>query len=375
MTSYSEEPSTGLRAPVTNRVFLLGAGFSKPAGLPLASELLPLTIEVARRHMSDGSFNHLEADVGRYEDYLADTDSSRRFDLEEFCAWLDWEHTLRLQGSDTWSEAGNRSSLQLRWAIGRVLYEAMPTTLPEVYLEFARRLTTSDQVLTLNYDLLLERALDEVGLPYRRFPDRFSEVGEMSAVVDRTRDELVISKLHGSIDWVSLPLSAGSVIGAQHLVAGPRHDNDPLLDIGVVGSGDLGTYYADSHNWWRNPPMIMNPSTAKPLARSSLVPLWHGLAQGSTLRGSLIVIGCSLPPGDPYVLQVIHSIATGVGSGLRAAQQLPWPQTRMKVVDRRSGRVPIAELRERYRFMPEVFTDFVLDGFAVDTLDDIVPTL
>lgn len=360
---------------MTNRVFLLGAGFSKPAGLPLASELLPMVIDVARDHMSSDGFNHLEADIERYEAYLADTDPARCFDLEEFCAWLDWEHTLRLQGSDTWSEAGNRSSLQLRWAIGHVLHSAMPAMVPEVFLEFARRLTTSDQVLTLNYDLLLERALDEVGLPYRRFPDRFSEVGEMSAVVDRNHDELVISKLHGSIDWVSLPLAARSTVDAVPLVSGLRRDDDPLLTIGVIPRRDLGLYYADSHNWWRSPPLIMNPSTAKPLARSNLVPLWHGLAQGSSLRGTLIVIGCSLPPGDPYVLQVAHSIASGVGSSLDAAHQLPWPQTSMKVVDRRSGRVPVAELRHRYRFMPDAFTDFLLDGFSLETLDDILPAI
>ena len=119
----------------------------------------------------------------------------------------------------------------------------------------------------------------------------------------------------------------------------------------------------------------MNPSTAKPLARSSLVPLWHGLAQGSSSRGTLIVIGCSLPPGDPYVLQVAHSIAAGVGASLAASQQFPWAQTAMKVVDRRSGRVPVAELRDRYKFMPDAFTEFVLDGFSLNTLDRILPAL
>lgn len=62
----------------------------------------------------------------------------------------------------------------------------MPKRLPDVYLEFARRLNTSDQVLTLNYDLLMERALEEVGLPYRRFPRRYSEIRESSLTVDST---------------------------------------------------------------------------------------------------------------------------------------------------------------------------------------------
>jgi hypothetical protein len=169
-TVSARDPDT-----LTNRVFLLGAGFSKPAGLPLANELLDRIRTVARGFLSTpNGFSHLEGDLDRYEQYLADTDPTRSFDLEEFGAWLDWEHTLRLRGSDTFSPDGNRSSLQLRWAIGHVLHTSTPATLPGVYLEFARRLITSDVVLTLNYDLLLERALDEVGVPFRRFPQRSS---------------------------------------------------------------------------------------------------------------------------------------------------------------------------------------------------------
>jgi hypothetical protein len=78
--------------------------------------------------------------------------------------------TLRLKGSDTWSEHGNRDGLQLRWAIGKVLYDRTATDIPQLYLDFARQLTTSDRVLTLNYDLVLERALAAVGLPFRLCP-------------------------------------------------------------------------------------------------------------------------------------------------------------------------------------------------------------
>lgn len=358
----------------THRVFLLGAGFSKPAGLPLASELLDRVRDVARRCLStpDG-YNHLEADLERYEMYLADTEPSRPFDLEEFGAWLDWEHVLRLRGSDTWSDEGNRSSLQLRWAIGHVLYRATPTVVPPAYLEFAKRLTTSDLVLTLNYDLLLERALDEVGLPYRRFPHRYSEVFEMHASIDSDHPpELVIAKLHGSLDWVNRPPRKESNLPVHPLVHGPRFPDDPLRSIGVVPTLALEGLYGDANNWWRSPPLIVNPSTAKPLARSALVPLWDGLLQSAGLHGNFVVIGCSLPAGDPYVRQVAHTFATEIGGSLDRKEELPWPQGRMKVVDYRNGRVAINELRERYRFMPTGHTDFVLDGFALESLDQIL---
>lgn len=359
---------------LTHRAFLLGAGFSKPAGLPLAAELLDQVLAVARTRWSVGGSSHLERDLDRYEDYLQDTDPGRSFDLEEFGAWLDWEHTLRLRGSDTWSSEGNESTLQLRWAIGHVLHNSTPTDLPDVYVEFAKRLTTSDVILTLNYDCLMERALQEVGLPYRRFPARYSEINETYCVVDSAHPpELLLSKLHGSLDWVRTPLHPKATIEVDPLVEGPRPDDDPLSGVGVVSSADLDSYYDDSSAWWRSPPILMAPSTAKPLARSPLVPLWDGVLPMSYMRGSFAAIGCSLPLGDPYVRRVVHHIATEIGASMDRGDELPWPQTRMKVVDMRTERVAIHELRERYRFMPEAHTDFILDGFGIDTLDEILP--
>lgn len=360
---------------LTNRVFLLGAGFSKPAGLPLAAELLEQVLDVARTRFSVDGSSHLERDLDRYEKYLTDTDPGRSFDLEEFGAWLDWEHTLRLRGSDTWSDEGNRSTLQLRWAIGHVLHLATPAVIPEIYLEFARRLTTSDAVLTLNYDRIMERALDEIGLAYRRYPARYSEVHDTHSVGDSDHPpELRLSKLHGSLDWVHRPPHHGSALAVTSLVEGPRPEGDPLLGIGVIQPSDLDSYFDDSNAWWRSPPILMVPSTAKPLARSTLVPLWDGILPMSYVLGSFAAIGCSLPAGDPYVRQVAHHIATEIGANIDSGDKLPWPQTRMKIVDMRKDRVAIHELRERYRFMPEAHTDFVLDGFSLDTLDEILPS-
>src|SRR6266851_4178289 len=132
----------------THRLFLLGAGFSKPAGLPLASELRPMVEDVARRYLRVGAFSHLEHAIEEYNEYLADIEPERGFDLEEFGAWLDWEHVLRMKGSDTFSELGNQAGLQLRWAIGKVLFDAMPRTIPQIYLDFAEGLKVTERVLT-----------------------------------------------------------------------------------------------------------------------------------------------------------------------------------------------------------------------------------
>lgn len=354
----------------THRLFLVGAGFSKPAGLPLAGELVPLVRAVAAAWFRADGYSHLENAFERYGRYLEDVDPSRGFDLEDFGAWLDWEHVLRLKGSDTFSAYGNEAGLQLRWAIGKVLHDALPAELPGVYLDFASRLTTSDRVLTLNYDLVLERSFEAVGLPYRRFPGRFSEVYESHSVWDPDEPaELVLSKLHGSIDWTYFTDEQWQVdFNLGPLVDGPRPDDDELTRIAVVPQDRLSRYYSSAGAWWKSPTLLMPPSKAKPLATSPLVPLWDGVGLYSYMLGGFNVIGCSLPPGDPYVVQLVHHISTDYAAGRSKGGSL-WRQRTMRVVDRRRDALSSNELLERFRFMDRSQTEFLLDGLDSDAVD------
>src|SRR5262249_50271589 len=159
------------------------------------------------------------------------------------------------------SEQGNEAGLQLRWAIGRVLHTATPADVPQVYLDFAGQLTKTDRVLTLNYDLLLERALDAVAVPYRRFPTRFSEGYDTHAVVDPDQpDEVVINKLHGSIDWTVFTGREDDLDATlRPVVEGPRPDNDALQRIAVIPPDRLDKYYSARRGWWAHPLLLFPP--------------------------------------------------------------------------------------------------------------------
>jgi hypothetical protein len=356
----------------TARRFLLGAGFSKPAGLPLANELLPMALDVARIHLSVDQFSHLEDALTRYQKYLLDTSGSDLIDIEQFGAWLDWDHMLQMQGSDTFSDFGNEAGLQLRWAIGKVINESTPAELPDVYLEFASQLNSTDHILTLNYDLILEKALDAVGLPYRRFPDRFSEVYESHQIINPSQpDEVVIHKLHGSIDWTYLwGDSVKGHPGTVQLVEGPRHIDDPLNQIGVIPQHLLNEHYKRRSNWHSSPSLLLPPSTAKPLARSPLVPIWRGIGTGAGWLGGFIMIGCSLPPGDPYVKQFVYQNVTEYAIA-RRIQAMPWPQRKMKVVDLRREATEIEFYKHQLRFFDPDSTVFHLEGFDQASLEVI----
>ena len=161
------------------RLFILGSGFSQPAGLPLGRELFQQVRKaVADRYSSD---NHVERDLKRYVEYLEDCEGTEvdiaTIDYEKFLGFLDNEHYLGLKGKDTWSDQGNESQLMVRHAIVKVLHERTPTSPPVLYRRFVKSLNLTDYVITFNYDTLLESALEAEGIPYRLFPMRFSEVG------------------------------------------------------------------------------------------------------------------------------------------------------------------------------------------------------
>ena len=108
------------------RIYLLGAGFSRSAGLPVASELFPLVrAAIEEKHGTDTKFHR---DLRNYLSYCADCGVSGQqeesLDLEVFMSYLDIEHYLGLRGGDTWSREGNESQLMIKRAIGEVIHRA-----------------------------------------------------------------------------------------------------------------------------------------------------------------------------------------------------------------------------------------------------------
>ncbi len=220
------------------RIFIIGAGFSVHAGMPFGAQLCELVREAIRFRY--GSDNKLEGDLDWYLKYRLRCDGipeEAQVDYEKFISYLDLEHYLGLRGSDTWSEEENESQLLIRNGIREVIYSQTPESPTTECIEFCQRLLPMDVVLSFNYDTLIEDTLDYLGKPYRLFPNRLKNVGLMSSEIDSEAEEneIVISKLHGSIDWYDkLPYIKERELASQY--EHPWESRHPVFKEGYLGS-------------------------------------------------------------------------------------------------------------------------------------------
>lgn len=374
-------------------IYILGAGFSYAAGLPLASELWQ---EVCRRARSqEWSNRHFQGDLDYYINFKKECDdidiSPKDVNFEEFLGFLDVEFHLELLGSDTWSSDGNKTQCIIKTLIAQILTERMPRKeeIPPLYIDFAKKLKHGDHVLTFNYDILLERALEVAGVPYRLFPHRYKTIGEDgSGSIDSDDEEVVIYKLHGSIDWFDRKKYREEVeywerkgyenrpknrifdkFQTVSLKDGLQQPNDPLAEVHRVT--DVETLYSNPP-FLSETPLLIPPSTAKILYSKHFNDFWHGMAQAGQTNFRMAIIGFSMATHDDYVRQAVYAMA-------RNYQNVEWwNQTMLEkrkepflVVDYQTVPEKIAEYKKRYAFLEQEKTEFHFNGFNQEILQKL----
>ncbi|MEO1286442.1 MAG: SIR2 family protein [Chloroflexota bacterium] len=182
-------------------IYFIGAGFSKPAGLPLGSELTAMILRKAKS-LDSLYENILKLDLLRYLRYLRIAKkieiTEDEIDIEDFITYLDIERVLALE--DDFSQEGNRTQVLIRNLIALVLFEKQQSMTKAdwfLYENFASNLGKNDIVVTFNYDTILEVAMERIGKKFRLFPVRIKR----DNTVDFSQSEVIILKMHGSINW------------------------------------------------------------------------------------------------------------------------------------------------------------------------------
>ena len=371
---------------------LLACPLDQPSGLKFVAE--HATLPVGSDHFSD--------DLRQYIRYRKECDgktlSPASVNFEDFMAFLDVEFRLGLRGSDTSSEHGNETQVAVKTLIGEILTERTPQiqNVPDLYLRFARMLQPRDMILTFNYDILLERALESIGRPYRLVPNRLVDVHEESATIDTSKDdeEVIVLKLHRMRRLVQIAahtpywmpnfdrMVPTAILLIQCSIPGANSTLTPLVEGPSFESQSpqTGIQAQEIERLYRMRPMFMatplllNPSGSRLCIRISLGTIRAGLGHVGYFNSNLAIIGYSMPQEDNYARQVIYRI-------VRNFQRSPW------VIDKSTGRrkeqLVLINLRQTdaeigrfvrtYAFINLRRTAMHLDGFN-DAAIDLVST-
>ena len=314
-----------------HRLFVLGAGFSKPAGLPLATRLLGLVREQVRRefrvHGWDGS---LEQEIHEW----SGLHPGEAVDLERVLGYSHMKHHLRLLGSKEYHEHGSRSIVAARRAIQQILINSTPRDTPHLYRKFAAELSPNDVVLTFNYDMLMEQTLDDIGKRYSLTPEWW-----LDRDPSRPGLEYVdLIKLHGSVDWydryyhddaVRWHAEGGHGVPDKDPIFGPN-PSVPLESLSRGRTRGYGKHILprvfrvrDHHKYFpldteafsRVVPYLLPLAYDKLLGYDAILDLWQNLHRTDDMFSSIVVIGYSMPQHDSHAFETLGQLFVDYQAG------------------------------------------------------------
>ncbi|MGB0895809.1 MAG: SIR2 family protein [Flavobacteriaceae bacterium] len=192
------------------KVFVIGAGFSFPAGMPLTNGLLKLIHKKASEkdyYDSKGKVKMGQAEVllsklQYYYPMLNITHEKisngeiNEINIEEFLSFIAAESTF-LSSGEKFNEHGSKFLAFMKQWLGEIIHEEqfnIFNQIPEFYKSFVNQINDS-LVITFNWDTLLENLFNKQNIKYR------NQLNVDDSDFDNRKKSIPLLKLHGSIDW------------------------------------------------------------------------------------------------------------------------------------------------------------------------------
>ena len=283
---------------MSNRVFLLGAGFSKAAGFPLASGLASFIQNYlsTSRQPADIDFNWEFASV------LKGNPPFLKDDVELFLTYIDLALLNKSVGIFT-RFASHLDLLLFRMKLSGTIIQALDSAqfkLAErfsnkaLYAKFCEQLQVGDSVITFNYDLVVEQELwqqrkwtywDGYGLE-KNINDFQARWGGTYPSDLPTKSAINVYKLHGSLGWAyDDSIDKFYFNGMPNYFDGRLLYSEKALPPIIGAQLDKGT-------------TLIEPSFIKQFNRTALLNVWEKAFKVLQQSDELIIIGYSLPAAD-----------------------------------------------------------------------------
>jgi len=277
-----------------NLVLFLGAGFSKPFGLPTMTGFFDHAL--GDGSPLDGQERSLITDLRRQvrkTTSMLDADEGNLEDLLSVCLFSD----------EGWPGAVSPALLRCLWKVYRSLDPGICEPLFESAL---KKLVGFDQidshhhtVITTNYDVVAEygfwRIRRPLGLPCEWQPT--ADAKKEHLLHDPMGSTRVICKLHGSINWF---LGQGGDSADLLQVDGRiKHD----VELSPEGRASLSVPHV-SHKKCPSPeraPLIVPPTLYKGFYPACFNPIWKAARDALRKADRLVFVGYSFPPSDTHL--------------------------------------------------------------------------
>lgn len=274
----------------SNRTFILGAGFSAAAGVPLTVELLAKAMK-----KFEAECNGIFWRVNNYaREYTLTPEGQEvnysQVDFSGLCTYLEFIELREYGGGERWKNSGSKEKLGLRYYLAKTIVESMPNikNLPQIYIDFANELHEGDVVITFNWDPLLELALNAIGKEYCYNYENY--------------ESIKICKLHGSVNW-RLGELANYQVSLINLDWVSLKFKDGIVDTEMYYSNKLLNY-----DIWNSEvrhsevePFLVLPGYGKAFDVRSNATLWYKPEFIFSMTYDVYIIGLSLAKDDFFI--------------------------------------------------------------------------
>lgn len=294
-----------------NVVYVIGAGFSKGAGYPLTSDLLP---EVWS-HLSSSTQTLLEKVVRFHHPYFEPRRKKSFPNIEEVLTQisvnLDMFSSSRIVEGNFRREDLERVRHELLYTIATWFHSLFSAALSKDWLlHFAEVLKRERAtIISFNWDLLLDRLL---------FGDPTAESYGLS---DSLPTGPVLLKPHGSLNWFAGDQVKSVPTAKLHLLLDGPRDTDRVYCFrhprGIKST--VGRQYM---------PLLITPTFAKEFDSNPVYEkLWKRVTRALSTARKVVFVGYSLPPSDlqaQFILRCgFHYQADGLRTELGRRKSRP----------------------------------------------------
>ena len=345
---------------MTNNVFILGAGASAAAGVPMMDKFLDRARDLAESNQTDVDKDAFDL-IFSALDILPQTHSKATLDIDNVESVFSALEMARIVGlfGDFPAEQIPKLDDAMRRVIATTIENSMvirssgkQAIPPEPYYEFAslvHRLVTSHPrhsatIVTFNYDLAVDYALHFVGLPVSY---GFAE--------DDPADGLPLLKLHGSLNWAECTHCQDVVPWRLHKYFQNYgwHDLDLVKKVRLSVSRHLRQF--SYHDWvTASAPVVVPPTWGKASQHLRLAKVWNGAARALQTAENIFIVGYSLPPSDAF-FKYLYALGTIGKTRIRRF----WVFNPDSKVDSRYRELLGQSVQSRYQFQAVKFDEAI----------------